>query len=299
MTLFRPLPRLITRPFDRHRSAWVRRWRCSSTGRTSRPRRALPQTLRDLAHAEWRGVYYRGDKIGFTVSQTLPRATASTAGVTAASDVAPWSRKLPRHSHSARVDQHFALRSFDFSLDPGTGAVVVRGSRGADRRFASRAPHHRHHVRRKNAHGNARARGRSRPLAEFFASPGRGSSWPLTSAVGDLRPGHAAQRAGHVEIGQREVVRNTGERPMPASGWRWNTGTPTTSWITDTGDVVRKESPLGLITAASRPTAPSRWPCRTRADDLLQAAAVVPAMHSASTSRAMSACCASSSMALT
>ena len=28
---------------------------------------------------------------------------------------------------AARVDSNFALRSFDFSLDPGTGAIVVRG----------------------------------------------------------------------------------------------------------------------------------------------------------------------------
>jgi hypothetical protein len=32
----------------------------------------------------------------------------------------------------ARVDERFALESFEFSLDPGTGATVVRGSVSRD-----------------------------------------------------------------------------------------------------------------------------------------------------------------------
>ena len=54
-------------------------------------------------------------------------------------------------------------------------------------------------------------------------------------------------------------------------------GLQTTSWVTDTGDVVREESPLGLITVrepAERAQGLS-VPGRIQAD-LLQAAAVVP-----------------------
>src|SRR5438876_13520 len=52
-----------------------------------------------------------------------------------------------------------------------------------------------------------------------------------------------------VNIGNREVERNTGERPIPAFRVEMEyQGLRTTSWITDTGDVVREESPLGLIT---------------------------------------------------
>src|SRR5216684_2175737 len=72
--------------------------------------------------AEWRGVYYRGEKIGFTVSRIGPvedgfeleedaRLKMSLMGATTAATIRT----------SARLDREFALRSFDFSLDPGTG----------------------------------------------------------------------------------------------------------------------------------------------------------------------------------
>ena len=59
---------------------------------------------------------------------------------------------------------------------------------------------------------------------------------------------------------------------------RWNSaGLRTTSWITDTGEIVREESPLGFITV--RETAERAQalavPGRIR-QDLLEAAAVVP-----------------------
>src|SRR3989338_9326966 len=78
--------------------------------------------------AVWRGVYYRGEKIGFTVSQTLPkdggfeidedgRLQMSLLGATTAATI---------HT-TAIVDASFTLRSFEFSLDPGTGPITVRG----------------------------------------------------------------------------------------------------------------------------------------------------------------------------
>jgi transglutaminase-like putative cysteine protease len=84
-----------------------------------------------------------------------------------------------------------------------------------------------------------------------------------------------------VAIGNREIVRNDGERPLPAFRVDMEyAGLRTTSWITDTGDVVREESPLGLITVrepADRAQSLSvPEPMQT---DLLQAAAVVPAMR--------------------
>jgi hypothetical protein len=56
-------------------------------------------------------------------------------------------------------------------------------------------------------------------------------------------------------------------------------GLRTTSWITDTGDVVREESPLGLITLREPADRAQTIgvPMRVQTD-LLQAAAVVPAM---------------------
>jgi len=72
--------------------------------------------------ALWRGVYYRGEKIGFTVSQTVAedggfgleedgRLQMSLLGATTAATI---------HT-TAHVDANFALRAFEFSLDPGTG----------------------------------------------------------------------------------------------------------------------------------------------------------------------------------
>ena len=86
----------------------------------------------------WRGVYYRGEKIGFTVSQTLPkddgfeleedgRLQMSLLGATTPATIRT----------TARVDANFALRSFEFSLDPGTGPIEVRGQLNGT---ASRSP---------------------------------------------------------------------------------------------------------------------------------------------------------------
>ena len=62
--------------------------------------------------------------------------------------------------------------------------------------------------------------------------------------------------------------------------WTWSSpGLQTTSWVTDTGEVVREESPLGLLTVrepADRATIMA-VPGRVQTD-LLQAAAVVPVM---------------------
>src|SRR5205809_7241226 len=78
--------------------------------------------------AVWRGVYYRGEKIGFTVSQTVPqqdgfvleedgRLQMSMLGATTAATIRT----------TAHVDKAFTLHAFEFSLDPGTGPIEVTG----------------------------------------------------------------------------------------------------------------------------------------------------------------------------
>ena len=127
MTLFAPLPRSVTRPVSvLIVIAWV-----ASTGVLIKRSYFDASTINlatDLArygsNAEWRGVYYRGEKIGFTVSQTVPtddgfelqedgRLQMSLLGATTRGGDAY--RGARRHRTSR-------LRSFDFSLDPGTGA---------------------------------------------------------------------------------------------------------------------------------------------------------------------------------
>ena len=288
MTLFTPLPRWLTRPVS---LLIVAAWAVSMAVLVNRSylQASAANLATDLArygsNAQWRGVYYRGDKIGFTVSQIVPtgdgfelqedgRLQMSLLGASTAAAL---------HT-SARVDSTFALRSFDFSLNPGTGAVVVRG------RVEPASPNAKARARLVIAitsGGATRTETReldevpvlsqnfSRLLAGGRLTAGSRQQWTI------FDPATLRNQPVTVEIGDREVVRNAGERPIPA--FRVDMayqGLRTTSWITDTGDVVREESPLGLITvreSADRAQTLS-VPGRVQTD-LLQAAAVVPAMR--------------------
>ena len=75
VTILRPLPRTVTRPLSiLALVAWV------ATMGVMINRSYLQASSRNLATdlasygstAQWRGVYYRGEKIGFTVSQVQP-----------------------------------------------------------------------------------------------------------------------------------------------------------------------------------------------------------------------------------
>ena len=95
-----------------------------------------------------------------------------------------------------------------------------------------------------------------------------------------LDPATLQSAAMTVTVGDRGVVR-ANDTVMPA--FRVETefrGLKTTSWVTDTGEVVREESPLGLMTVRESPERARgiAVPGRVQAD-LLQAAAVVPTMR--------------------
>src|SRR4029077_16776129 len=78
--------------------------------------------------ASWNGVYYRGDKIGFTVSQTVPKDDGFEIQEDGRLQMALLGATTPATIRTrAVVDASFVLQSFEFSLDPGTGAVTVRG----------------------------------------------------------------------------------------------------------------------------------------------------------------------------
>jgi transglutaminase-like putative cysteine protease len=287
MPLLRPLPRSVTRPLS---ILMLIAWLAAMAALVDKS--YLHATSNNLAtdlarygsDAEWRGVYYRGDKIGFTVSQTVPagdgfelqedgRLQMSLLGATTAAAI-----------HTvARVDERFALRSFEFSLDPGTGAIVVRGR-------VDPPPDAQHRARlviAVTSAGRTRSEDRDLPdvpvlslnfarlLAGGHLVAGSRQQWTI------FDPATLRNAPVTVQIGNREVVRNTGERPIPAFRVDMEyQGLRTTSWVTDTGEVVREESPLGLITvreAADRAQSLA-VPGRVQTD-LLQAAAVVPAMR--------------------
>src|SRR5687768_5317277 len=131
MTLFRPLPRKVTRPLS---YIVLVAWVVSMAFLVNRSylQASAANLATDLARygptAMWRGVYYRGEKIGFTVSQTV----RTDAGFELQEDgrlqmVLLGSTSATALRTTARVDENFVLESFAFSLDPGTGAIEVTG----------------------------------------------------------------------------------------------------------------------------------------------------------------------------
>jgi transglutaminase-like putative cysteine protease len=179
----------------------------------------------------------------------------------------------------ARVDQAFVLRSFEFSLDPGTGPIGVRGT---VRRMAAGEETTKLVLTVTTAAGS---RTEERELAD---APMLTLNLSRRLASGALRPGAryewtifdpATLRNAPViiDVRERELVR-AGTTRMPAFRVDMEfAGLRTTSWVTDTGEVVREESPMGLMTvreSADRAMAMA-VPGQVRAD-LLEAAAVVP-----------------------
>ena len=230
--------------------------------------------------AQWRGVYYRGEKVGFTVSQTLPdgdgfqvqedaRLQMSLLGATSAAAIRT----------TAHVDRDFVLKSFDFSLDPGTGPVRVNGT-VAGRRVS---------LTIKTASGTQQE---DRDLDE---PPVLSVNLPQMLAARGFKPGTEEQffmfdpatlRTEKVtlSIGRREMVSVNSQVPtsigssVPA--FRVDlaiAGLRTSSWVTDTGNVVREESPLGLMSVQEPPEVARRMAIsRGITGDLLEASAVVP-----------------------
>jgi transglutaminase-like putative cysteine protease len=278
----RPLPRRVTRPIT---VLVIAAWLVTMAALVNREYlQASSATLAtDLARygptAVWNGIYYRGEKIGFTVSQT----TRTDDGFELQEDGRLQMLLLGQASAAtirttARVDPAFALRSFDFSLDPGTGATIVRGvvePRGQTFRLNLSI----------TSSGSTRTETRDLPeapvltqnLSRLMASgrlvPGTQHRWTI------LDPATLSNAPVTLTVGQRSVVR-TGNTVVPAFRVDMDfRGLRTTSWVTDTGDVVREESPLGLMTI--RETAERAQglsvPGRIQAD-LLEASAVIPQM---------------------
>jgi len=274
--LFKPLPRSVTRPIS---ILLLVAWAVAMAALVNRSYlQASASTLAtDLARygsaAVWRGVYYRGDKIGFTVSQTVPtdegfelqedgRLQMSLLGATTAASIRT----------TAQVDAAFALKSFVFSLDPGTGPLEIHG-RLDDRRLSleiKTGSGTRTEVR-ELTEPPAISLNLSRRLANGGLVVGARHRWTI------FDPATLGNAPMDVEVGKRELVNNLG-RPTPAFRVQMEfAGLRTTSWVTDTGEVIREESPFGLITVresaeSARAMAVSG---RLRAD-MLQTAAVVP-----------------------
>jgi len=272
----RPLPRSVTRPFS---ILLIVAWVVAMAALVKRSYlQASSSTLAtDLARygsaAVWRGVYYRGDKIGFTVSQTVPkddgfelqedgRLQMSLLGATTAASIRT----------TAQVDDAFALKSFVFSLDPGTGPLEIHG-RLDGRRLSLEIKTEsgtRTDVRELDE-PPAISLNLSRRLANGGLVVGARHRWTI------FDPATLSNAPIDVEVGKRELVNNLG-RPTPAFRVQMEfAGLRTTSWVTDTGEVIREESPFGLITVRESAENARAMAVSGRLQvDMLQTAAVVP-----------------------
>jgi hypothetical protein len=278
MFFIRPLSRSVTRPLSILAVvAWIATM--AVVVRTSQ-QRSSRNLATDLARygstAQWRGVYYRGEKIGFTVSQVEAtddgfelqedgRLQFSLLGDTTAAIMRT----------SARVDQSFALQSFDFSLDPGTGPISIKGALdGLDLSLEIGGAAGVRTERRRLAEPPSLMLNIGRRLANDGLAAGTKKQWMV------FDPATLKNAPVSIDIGAREVVTAGGGRPIPAFKVQMTfSGLTSTAWITDTGEIVREESPMGLISVLETPQEATAVAVSGRMqEDMLQAAAIVPAM---------------------
>ncbi|HVR69256.1 MAG TPA: transglutaminase-like domain-containing protein [Vicinamibacteria bacterium] len=273
--MFRPVPRRLSRALS---ILFVLAW-FAQMGLLVR--RAY---LQDAAHlaadlsqygstASWRGIYYRGEKIGFSVGQITPvedgfeikedgRLQMILLGATTA----------VRLSTVARVDRSFALRSFSFGLDPGTGATQVNGRVDGRRlELEIATPSGRRTDVRELAEPPALSLNLSRRLAAGGLVTGARHAFSV------FDPATLTNAPLLVDVLGRDVVRAAG-RPIPAFKVRMTFGTlVSTSWIDDVGEVVREESPLGLVVVKESPERATALAVPGQVmTDILEASAVVP-----------------------
>jgi transglutaminase-like putative cysteine protease len=224
--------------------------------------------------AQWRGIYYRGEKIGFSVGQTTPaedgyemredgRLQMTLLGATTA----------VRLSGRARVDRAFRLQRFSFSLDPGTGPTEISGTleNGTRLVLSVRTPSGERTETRELPEPPVLALNLPRVLAARGLAPG------LETTISVFDPATMSNVPMTLRVGAREIVRAAG-RPVPAFLVEGRfAGITTRSWITDVGDVVREESPMGLLTVRETPAQAQALAVPGAIQtDLLEASAIAP-----------------------
>lgn len=273
--MFRPLPRRVTRAFT---VIVFVAWAATIGVLVHRSYvQASTSLATDLARydtdAQWRGVYYRGEKIGFTVSQTVAtddgfelhedgRLQMSLLGAVTAA----------RIRTTATVDRDFVLRSFEFSLDPGTGPITVRGLASGNRLQLTVATSAGEQTETLDLEEPPLLMlNLARRIARDGLQPGARHEWMV------FDPATRRNAPVILEVGRRETVR-AGTTSIPAFRTQMTFGgVQTTSWITDTGEVVREESPMGLITVRETAASAQRLAVPSYIQtDLLRTSAVVP-----------------------
>jgi transglutaminase-like putative cysteine protease len=239
--------------------------------------------------AEWRGVYYRGEKVGFSVSQTTASGDGFELREDARLQMSLFGATTPAAVRTiAQLDREFNLRAFDFSLDPGTGPVQVSGT--VKGRHVS--------LTIKTASGTqTEERDLDEPPALSLNLPRRMAAAGFTPGTEQhflvFDPATLRNEPVTVAIGKREIVTLDSTLPVKVGGRQvfrpsrtsipafkldmTFSGLHTTSWVTDTGDVVNEESPLGFSSVRESPDDARRLSTRGGAGAaLIESAAVVP-----------------------
>jgi transglutaminase-like putative cysteine protease len=275
MTLLRPLPRRLTRAAS---ALVLVAWVVSLGLLVRRTLEAATLSLGgDLsaygASAQWKGIYSRGEKIGYLVGQTTPREDGYELTEDGQLQMTLLgAATAARLRTSALVDREFRLRSFTFTLDPGTGPIAIGGRvEGTTLHLTVRTPGGERTETRTLAEPPALALNLSRRMAAAGLRPGLRLETPV------FDPATLRNATMVVEVDEREVVRAAG-RPVPAFRTRTTFGgIASTSWITDVGEVVKEESPLGfLVVRETRERALSLAVSNQVQRDLYDAAAIVP-----------------------
>lgn len=239
---------------------------------------ALALTSDLLAYGErarWSGIYYRGDKIGFSVSQVTERP----GGFKLLEDGqlmitlmgAPIASKL--HTE-VNVNPEYFLEDFAFSLDPGTGPILIQGKLDPPTGLT---------VRITSPGGTEKTRtiDLKEPPVLALNLPKRllalGLNEGARHQVQIFDPATLTNGMAEVEVGRREVVRVL-DKPVPAFRIDMTyAGVHTTSWITEVGDIVKEESAMGMVVLReSRERATAMAMGADVKADMIEAAAIQP-----------------------
>ena len=275
MRLLRPLPRPAARVVSvLVLVAWVVQMGLLVRQAASSSTVALAADLANYGSAaQWRGIYYRGDKIGFSVGQTTPTDSGYEIREDSRMVLILLGSDIPvRLTTRAAVDRAFRLRAFSFSLDPGTGPTEVQGSLdGVRLALTVRTPSGERRETRTLSEPPALSLNLGRALAAQGLQTGR------TLQVSVFDPATLRNAPMTLAVQAREVVQAAG-RPVPAFKVEGRfAGITTHTWVTDTGEVVREESPTGLVVVReTKEQAQALAVPRSVQTDLLEAAAIVP-----------------------
>jgi hypothetical protein len=228
--------------------------------------------------AEWRGIYYRGEKIGFTVRQVEQKDDGFELQEDGRLQMSLLGAITPaRMRTTARVDRSFGLKSFDFLLDPGTGPTEIRGTvNGLELTVTVTTSAGSTSDVRRLDEPPMLSLNLGRRLAASGLTAGARYTWMM------FDPATLRNSPVVVQIGKREIVRssseNVGTISVPAFRVEMEfSGLHTTSWVTDTGEVLAEHSPLGLVTRRETARTAQTMYAMVRTD-LLGGSAVVPQM---------------------